>query len=791
MILLAYVSAASVGADIAADVQPMVRSSCIDCHAADSETGLNLEGLDFDLADQATFKRWERVFDRVASGEMPPPEAGQPDQDQKRRALAALRSSLRAASLKRQERIGRVPARRLTKVEYGYTLHDLLQVSGTVTNAIPEEVESGTFDTVGANQRFSAVHMQSYLRSADDVLDKAIRLGRKPYMTQEFDLEGNAFLNSFHHKPLQQGGSISRRIDDGVALFRDVDYLLRSDIFGLQVREEGEYRISSELQAYQTNKPVTVKLLRKELSGSTTLLQSLDLNPGNPQTIETMAHLKPGDAFYVTFVDDGNAVFAAIAAAGGSKKYKGRGLAVLSQSVAGPLTDSWPPASTTNLFSGIDVKGTKFGYTPRLTKPVARHVADIVRSFAVRAFRRPVSDKELAEFLTLAEPAIAEKRDFTDVVRVPLRSILSSPQFLMFSGEPGPLDDYSLASRLSYFLWKSLPDEELLELAAREQLTDEGQLATQIDRMLDDPRSRRFIDDFLGQWLLLNKVNATTPDEKLYPEYDELLAAAIIEEPRLFFVELLEKNLSLSNLIDSDFTFANRRLAMHYGLKNIQGQDFRRVTLPEDSPRGGILTQAAILKTSANGTTTSPVTRGNFVLTSILGTPPSPPPPSVGSIEPDTRGKTTIREILAAHRDVETCNKCHREIDPPGFALESFDPIGTYRTHYRIIGKPAGLAAFLSPGRSWKKGLPVDASGVTAVGGRFDGIAAFKKLLLKQKEQIAKNFVSQLVVYATGGEIQFADRDDVDAILNQTRPHGFRLRDIVHAVVQSRLFRNK
>ncbi len=203
-----------------------------------------------------------------------------------------------------------------------------------------------------------------------------------------------------------------------------------------------------------------------------------------------------------------------------------------------------------------------------------------------------------------------------------------------------------------------------------------------------------------------------------------------------------------------------------------------------------MLTQAAILKTTANGTVTSPVTRGNFVLTNLLGTPPSPPPPGVGSIEPDTRGKTTIREILEAHRDNESCKACHRMIDPPGFALESFDPIGRLRTNYRSSGPGEGLLAKFSPA-TYHAGPSVDPSGETADGRKFEGIVEFKRLLMDHKEQIARNFVSQLIVYSTGGEIEFADREVVEAILKQTEADNYPVRDLIHAVVQSRLFRQK
>ena len=368
--------------------------------------------------------------------------------------------------------------------------------------------------------------------------------------------------------------------------------------------------------------------------------------------------------------------------------------------------------------------------------------------------------------------------------------MLTSPQFLLFEEVPGKLDDYAIANRLSYFLWSSLPDDELFALADEGELNRSGVLSSQVDRLLDDEKSTRFIKDFLGQWLRLNKVNVTTPDEGLYPEFDELLANAIPQETEYFFAELVSKNLSLDNLIDSDFTFLNERLARHYEIKDVRGTEFRKVALTKDSPRGGVLTQAAVLKTTANGTTTSPVTRGNFVLTNFLGLPPSPPPPGIGSVEPDTRGKTTIREILAAHRDVESCNACHKEIDPPGFALESFDPIGGFRKYYRVSGGTSSFFGFINKNKP-RRGKKVDASGVTSDGLEFDGISEFKKYLMNHRDQVARNFVSQLVVYSTGAEIQFADREVIEKIVAEHRESGFLVRDLIHAVVQSELFQMK
>jgi hypothetical protein len=340
-----------------------------------------------------------------------------------------------------------------------------------------------------------------------------------------------------------------------------------------------------------------------------------------------------------------------------------------------------------------------------------------------------------------------------------------------------------------------LPDAELTRLATEKKLTQPKVLAAQVERMLDDPRSNRFINDFLDGWLHLSDIDATTPDPTLYPEYDNELRQAMLAETRLFLRELLAKNLPARNFIKSNFTFLNRRLARHYGIGRIPGEEMRRVKLPADSPRGGLMTQSSILKVTANGTLTSPVKRGHWVLTSLLGTPPQPPPP-VDAIEPDIRGAVTIRETLAKHRDVASCANCHQHIDPPGFALESFDPIGGFRQRYRTTGKgdwpiERYLAAYHMGRPLYRWGLHVDATGTTADGKKFNGIRHFRNLLLGHEEQVARNFVSQLITYATGAEVQFADRSEVERILAVNKTKGYPVRGLLHAVVQNRLFLNK
>ena len=432
-------------------------------------------------------------------------------------------------------------------------------------------------------------------------------------------------------------------------------------------------------------------------------------------------------------------------------------------------------------------------YKPTLDKEPIEHIREIVTVIAPRAYRRKVTDAEIERLVSLAKPHLEKHRPFVATARIPLTAMLVSPDLLFLKGDPGPLSDIDLASRLSYFLWRSMPDEKLTKLADSKTLSDPKTLANEVDRLLADSKSNRFINEFLDQWLDLHHIDSTTPDAFLYPEYDDVLRRAMLAETREFFKHLIDENLSVANLIDSDFTFLNRRLAEHYGIDGVKGEKVRKVQLAADSPRGGILTHASIAKITANGTVTTPVKRGNFVLTNLLGLPPNPPPPNIGSIEPDTRGATTIRETLKKHQAIETCAQCHRHIDPPGFAMESFDPVGNFRNRYR---NSIGVDREVNPGlrlarKEYKLGRKVDSSGVTPDGDEFKNIRDFKKQLLKSKEQLARNVVSKLIEFSTGGEVEFADREVIESILRETKSENYPLRTLIHKVVASRIFKNR
>src|SRR5262245_1057589 len=308
--------------------------------------------------------------------------------------------------------------------------------------------------------------------------------------------------------------------------------------------------------------------------------------------------------------------------------------------------------------------------------------------------------------------------------------------------------------------------------------------------MLKDSRAAAFTQNFAGQWLGLRSIDATAPDPALYPEYDDVLKVAMVKETLLFFDEVLKNDLKLTNFVASDFTMLNGRLARHYDIPGVSGQEFRKVRLPKDSHRGGVLTMAGVMKVTANGTTTSPILRGAWVLDRILGTPPPKPTMDVEAVEPDIRGATTIREQLASHRERSECASCHAKIDPPGFALESFDVIGGWRDYDRSVGK--GEPAVVN-GRTmrYKKGPAVDPADVLPDGSKFKDVDEFKQLLLKDKDRLARALAEKLLTYATGGPPAKTDRPEIDAVVARIRSKDYGFRSLVHEIVQSKVFQHK
>ena len=780
-----------------AEVEPMLEASCLLCHGEGTVTPLNMQELSYDLGDAEVYRTWQHIYNRIERGQMPPMEVTDTVRSLIENALAALKPALVDANIAARGG-SRAELRRLTQLEYAYSLQDLLHLDAETATAmaseLPAAADTGGFDTVAKNQDISSLHVRGYLRAADRALDAAIQLGPRPE-SERFEIEyrKSPFLYTLSTQEVF-GLGVTKLLDDGVATFFEAvsTYAFYTESEGYNVPSPGRYRITLDAYPYQADSPVILTLYSGKKQGIVASLDNLigsyDLVEPEGRVVEEITYLEPGMLVAPSLADvdyRGENPGIYYLPENFVTDYRGEGIAMKSLVIEGPLNDVWPPASTRELLIGIDFDESG---QIKLSKPAMDHINEIVETFAQRAFRRPLTEGEAKLYADMAIPLLEDGRPFLEALRVPLRTVLNAPSFLYQDGASGALDDYSLASRLSYFLWRSMPDDALLAVAEAGRLSEPAELARQVERMLDDPKSKRFVKDFVGQAYRLYEINSTSPDTGLYPEFNDLLGQAMIAESELFYEELIRENLSLTNLVRADFTFLNRRLAEHYNVPGIEGQQMRKVMLPEGSVRGGLLGQGSIHKITANGTTTSPIPRGNFVLANLLGRPAPPPPPNVGGVEPDTRGTTTIREQLAAHRDSTICAGCHKTIDPPGFALESFDPIGGFRDQYRAVGAFSEILQYAP----YQLGLPVDASGITSDGASFRGFADYQQVLLdNEMDAISYNLADQLITFSTGAQVEFSDRDAVNEILSSTKDQNYALRTMIHEVVASDLFRTR
>jgi hypothetical protein len=443
--------------------------------------------------------------------------------------------------------------------------------------------------------------------------------------------------------------------------------------------------------------------------------------------------------------------------------YHGPRIRVFEIELEGPFYKSWPTPSYKALFGDYE--------------PSVKNAPAILNRFASAAFRRPVQKEKLKILVQLVQSSFDGGSTAFEALKIGFRAILCSPDFLYLQEAEGRLDDYALASRLSYFLWSNQPDEELRQLAASGQLSKPDVLVAQTKRMLADERAWGLSEEFTSRWLELYKIGTMPPSEKDFKTYFvDGLEHSMKKETQFFFDHILKNNLPISEFLDSEFTFVDGGLARLYGFEGINGPDFQKVSLKTDPHRGGLLGHASILTASANGIDTSPVIRGIWVLENILGSPPSPPPPDVEPLEPDIRGATTIRDQLDKHRKVATCYECHRKIDPLGFALENYNPIGGWRDYY-----PRGS----------KNGPLIDSSGQLPNGTEFQSVVDFKEVLTGRLDQFSRCLTEKLLVYSMGRTLEFTDRPDVDKIVNDLADSGFGMQDLVLLIVQSEAFQTK
>lgn len=746
------------------NVHSFVDRHCAECHDADTKKGnLDLSRLSGDFSTRPQMDRWTSIIDRVQAGEMPPAKRPRPTGEELQAFTGWIRPRLIAADRTRRQ----VVQRRLNRVEYDHTIRDLLGIDLDLKPLLPEDQRSGGFDNNGEALAVSAELLGSYLEAAERALGAAIVHGPKPEehtVTASAEKDVSGYLKSYS-------------IIDGRVFIYQSEEGGYSKISSREKRapSRGLYRIRFDAVTRNTETPITFSVGASDFAPVAVVARTLGYfdATGTPRTFEFETLLEKNMAVQFFAHTLPKWVHNEPAAVG---TYPGIGWSAVT--MTGPLNPVWPPESHTRLLGDLD-----------LAKGTIEDAEKILRRFMPRAFRRPVTEDEVARYVKLVRSRLDAGRTFEKSLRAGLEGVLCSPNFLYLREDVRPegrVSDTELASRLSYFLWATMPDPELLDLAAKDRLHEPEVLAAQAKRLLADPRSGRFIEHFLGQWLQLRNIDATTPDRKLYKDFDELLKISMVEESLGFFRELLAKDLSVANFIDSDFAVLNRRLAAHYGIAGVDTLEVQPVKLPGGCLRGGVLTQGAVLKVTANGTNTSPVLRGVWVLENILGRHIPPPPPNITGIEPDIRGAVTIREQLQKHRDLPSCSVCHQHIDPPGFALESFDPVGRFRTHY---------AKWVAPpppqNPEWghlADGAVVDPAGKTSSGQPFAGIAQFKRLLLEHQAEFAHCLTEKLMTYGLGREMGYSDRDEIDSVLAKTAGAGNGLRTLIVTIVQSPTF---
>ena len=795
-------------ADPGGKLEPMFDSHCYECHDADAKKGgLDLTALKWEPEDIENLQQWTKVFDKVERGEMPPKKKERPAAELSEIFLKTLGGELHDNSRREQEAAGRVVYRRLNRTEYVHTVHDLLGIDTPLRDLLPEDGTAGGFDNIGAALNLSAVHLERYLQAADLALKEATvtvprvetKKIRTDYNETWHDWNAPGFQNSqWTHSP---EGLLAIRWNGGNGPHGelgawsppvpDARYRFRIRAKAM-IDKTGTNAHPSHATRPDRHIILKVALADWPRTGLTFGNTYFEMSPAEFREFEYEARVPRGKTLWlspyraVPETPDERAMIAGICAI------------VEWVEIEGPLHEQWPPPGHQLLYGDLPLQPANPNVATKDLRVVSSQPeADarrLLAAFLPKVFRRPVTDEEVTEHLALVTEQMQKGRRFDEALRAAYKMALCSPKFLFLQEKVGPLDDYAIASRLSYGMWSTAPDDELYALAAQKKLHEPATLRAQTERMLASTKAKHFTQNLLGSWLNLRDIDFTQPDTKLYPEFEQYLQQSMVAETERFFEELLRNNLSVRNIVHSDFAMLNERLAEHYGIAGVKGEQIRKVSLTPGSRRGGFITQGAVLKVSANGTSTSPVVRGAYVLDRILGTPPDPPPKNVAAIEPDIRGATTIREQLDKHRNQQACAGCHAKLDPPGFALENFDVTGRWRTNYRAIPDSAKDKVVNVPGtdvRFYTQGRPVDPSFIMADGRPFKDVDEFKQLTLAHPEQLAHCVTEKIITHFTGAQLQFADREVVEAIVHRTASSDHGLRTLVHEVIQSRVFTHK
>lgn len=775
------------------DVTQFLQSHCVDCHEGeDGEGGFDVASLNDELTNAHTMERWVRVYDRVQEGEMPPPEDFEVDESETNAFLKSASQWLSESQRAGYRERGRVQSRRLTNEQLERTLHDLLAIDFPLADQMPEEQRTDAFSNIADGQAMSHFHLETHLTVVDAALDAAFERANETK---------NEWTRDYTARQIARQNPRRRCRDpemlDGDAVVWNSGLIFYGRITSTTVRKSGWYRVTfsaSGLKAPDGHGVWCTVRSGRCTSGAPLLSWIGSFEATAEPTEHTfeawlpaghMLEIRPADATMKRANFRGGQVGAG---EGGPQNVPGLALHSLK-------LESIHPGGPVSM-----VREHLFGKLAETSKQtidevstVTRGVIEQIKTFAQRAFRRPVKDATLQPYCDLAEAALQEGETIEVALRRAYRAILCSPRFLYFieprnesfaskykSTNEWPLDDYAIANRLSYLVWGSMPDEILYRVAEQGKLRDPRVLHEQLERMLKSPKGKRFIPDFTGQWLDLVDIDFTEPDRRLHRDFDIVVQNSMLDETHQFLTEVLDSDANVRTLVDADFTYLNSRLARYYGIEGVEGHQLQRVSLPVDSLRGGLLAQGAILKVTANGTNTSPVIRGIWVSERILGVPIPPPPQSVPAVEPDIRGAKTIRDQLQKHLSDQTCAVCHRKIDPPGFALENFDAAGRWRERY--------------PGFKSRKNPSVgriDPSYKLADGRKFNDFDQFRTLVAEDPEPIARNVIEKMIVFGTGAPIKFADREIIDTMVDQAEDHNYGFRSLLHAVVASPTFLSK
>lgn len=798
----------------AADPRAFLNDYCISCHGPDKQKAeRRFDQLALPASTAGHVIDLQDIIDQLNLGEMPPKKSKQPTDAERSAMVAALTEAVAQARSALRSTGGQTVLRRLNKREYLNTVGDLFALDMRLfdpTTKFPRDQMAEHMDNLGDVLQTSGYLLAQYLEAADQVVERAFSVTSKPKeKTWRFD--GNFRPQQEHTFP--HGAVYKNRY---LCLYEVPDTENHEGGYGYihdfkqGVPVDGLYEIRVKAQAMHREHPYDEDIFKRDTAQPFRLgVVPGDVKAGplhHPQPIEPQlaeVTLKDGEAEWHTlkvpllagqtprFIFPNGMANSRRAFGTLARKYKDQWpeherkdlgifqarrvvlqygkmphIRIHEIEIRGPIVQDWPPASQRSVLG-------EAGFEPGRTR-------EILQSFASRAYRRPATAEEVDRLMRVVDTRTQAGSTPFEAMKDGLKAALCSPAFL-YLADPAAREEklsaHAFATRLSYFLWSTMPDAELRDLADSGELLREEVKLEQTRRLLASPRANAFIEGFLDAWLNLRSLGDMPPDRDAFARfYAEGLKPAMKQETRLFMRHLLDQNESLTRFLDADFTFVNQPLADLYSLGRVgppeAAQEFRKVSLT-DRRRGGLLGQASVLTVSANGIETSPVVRGIWLLENILGTPPPPPPDNVPPIDPDIRGAKSMREILTKHRDNAGCYECHAKIDPPGFALENFDPIGQWRTHY-----PAGK----------KQGPKIDASGEMPDGARFEDITDFKSLLLKKEAQFRKTLAERLLAYACGRRMEPLDRPQVDAVLAAVEKDGNGLRTLVEHVVLSEVF---